>query len=58
MDWSDTVIKIAVGACLGFGIIALARLTRKKDGQGGGADVQAGAVRKNSSGSPDGGGAP
>jgi len=38
MDWYDTLVKIAVGACLGFGIIALARLTRKKDAQGGGSE--------------------
>ena len=35
MDWADILTKIGVGACLGFGIIALATLTRKKNDQGG-----------------------
>ncbi len=30
MDWKDALIKILVGACLGFGIIALAKLFRNK----------------------------
>jgi hypothetical protein len=30
MDWKDALIKILVGACLGFGIIALAKLFRSK----------------------------
>jgi hypothetical protein len=30
MDWYDVLIKIGVGACLGFGIIVLAKLGRKR----------------------------
>ena len=33
MEWADILTKIGVGACLGFGIIALAKLTRKKNVQ-------------------------
>ncbi len=52
MDWIGTLIKIGVGACLGFGIIALARLARKNDAQGGGSDGRDGSGRKPSSGTP------
>jgi hypothetical protein len=31
MEWSDLLIKIGVGACLGFGIIVLAKLLKKKN---------------------------
>lgn len=34
MDWTDLLVKIGVGACLGFGIIVLAKLGRKKNDQG------------------------
>ena len=34
MEWTDALIKIGVGACLGFGIIALAKLARKKNNGG------------------------
>jgi len=33
MEWSDLLIKIGVGACLGFGIIVLAKLGKKKNKQ-------------------------
>lgn len=33
MDWSDILVKIGVGACLGFGIITLAKLFVKKNMQ-------------------------
>jgi hypothetical protein len=33
MEWSDILVKIGVGACLGFGIIVLAKLSTKKHGQ-------------------------
>lgn len=33
MDWNDILVKIGVGACLGFGIIVLAKLGRKKNDQ-------------------------
>jgi len=31
MEWSDLFIKVGVGACLGFGIIVLAKLGKKKN---------------------------
>jgi len=31
MDWTDALVKIGVGACLGFGIITLAKLARRKN---------------------------
>jgi hypothetical protein len=31
MDWADIIVKIGVGACLGFGIIVLAKIGRKKN---------------------------
>lgn len=34
MDWTDLLVKIGVGACLGFGIIVLTKLGRKKNDQG------------------------
>ncbi len=34
MDWSDILVKIGVGACLGFGIIVLAKLVKKSNKQG------------------------
>ena len=34
MEWSDLLIKIGVGACLGFGIITLAKLVKKNNKQG------------------------
>jgi hypothetical protein len=34
MDWTGILVKIGVGACLGFGIIVLAKLGRKKNDQG------------------------
>ena len=33
MDWTDIAVKIGVGACLGFGIIVLSKLARKKNDQ-------------------------
>ena len=33
MDWTDILVKIGVGACLGFGIIVVAKLGRKKNDQ-------------------------
>ena len=33
MDWTDILVKIGVGACLGFGIIVVAKLVRKKNDQ-------------------------
>jgi hypothetical protein len=33
MEWTDILVKIGVGACLGFGIIVLAKLGRKKNDQ-------------------------
>lgn len=33
MDWTDILVKIGVGACLGFGIIVLAKFGRKKNDQ-------------------------
>ncbi len=32
MEWSDVLVKIAVGACLGFGIIMLAKMAQKNKG--------------------------
>ena len=32
-EWSDILVKIGVGACLGFGIIVLAKLGKKKNEQ-------------------------
>ena len=31
MDWGDTLTKVGVGACLGFGIITLIKLAFKKN---------------------------
>lgn len=31
MDWYDIAVKIGVGACLGFGVIAMARLAKNKN---------------------------
>jgi hypothetical protein len=31
MEWSDILIKVGVGSCLGFGIIVLAKLGKKKN---------------------------
>jgi hypothetical protein len=31
MEWSDILIKVGVGACLGFGIIVLVKLGKKKN---------------------------
>jgi len=31
MEWSDIFIKLGVGACLGFGIITLAKIVTKKN---------------------------
>jgi len=31
MEWSDILIKLGVGACLGFGIITLAKIVAKKN---------------------------
>jgi hypothetical protein len=33
MEWSDILVKIGVGACLGFGIIVLAKFGRKINDQ-------------------------
>ena len=33
MEWGDILTKVGVGACLGFGIIVLAKLATKKDNQ-------------------------
>lgn len=33
MEWSDIGVKIGVGACLGFGIIVLAKLGKHKSKQ-------------------------
>jgi hypothetical protein len=53
MDCTDTLVKIGVGACLGFGIIALARLARRNDGRGNGSDGRSGSGRKQADGSPE-----
>lgn len=53
MDWYDVLIKIAVGACLGFGIITLARLGRKKTAQDRGSAGQGGPERNGASGTSD-----
>jgi hypothetical protein len=33
MEWGDILTKVGVGACLGFGIIVLAKLATKKNKQ-------------------------
>ena len=33
MDWTDILVKIGVGACLGFGIIVVAKIVKKKNDQ-------------------------
>lgn len=33
MEWSDILVKIGVGACMGFGIIVLVKLGKKKNEQ-------------------------
>jgi len=50
MDWYDVLIKIGVGACLGFGIIVLAKLGRKRIEQGRGSSGQGGPERNGVSG--------
>ena len=46
MDWTDILVKIGVGACLGFGIIVLAKLGRKKNDQDPKAPHSAPAVKQ------------
>lgn len=53
MDWSDIVVKIGVGACLGFGIIALAKLGRKKNKQDQNTSKSGTAVKQDTTGRVD-----
>jgi len=55
MEWSDLLIKIGVGACLGFGIITLAKLVKKKNKQDHAPDNPAHGANQNSSDSVDSG---
>ena len=53
MDWADILVKIGVGACLGFGIIVLAKLGRKKIEQDQKAPHSTAAVKKDTTSSSD-----
>lgn len=53
MDWTDILVKIGVGACLGFGIIVLAKLGRKKNDQDQKATHSGPAVKKDTTSSAD-----
>jgi hypothetical protein len=53
MDWTDILVKIGVGACLGFGIIVLAKFGRKKNDQDPKAPHSGQAVKKNTTSSVD-----
>jgi len=49
MDWSDLLVKIAVGACLGFGIITIAKLVSKKNKKSQSSEHSDGAAKQDSS---------
>jgi hypothetical protein len=53
MDWTDILVKIGVGACLGFGIIVLAKLGRKKNDQAQKTSNSAPAVKRDTTSSAD-----
>jgi hypothetical protein len=53
MDWTDAAVKIGVGACLGFGIIVLAKLGRKKNDHDHKAARSSSAVQQDTTGRTD-----
>ena len=52
MEWKEIVVKIGVGACLGFGIIVLAKLAQKKNEPGNRSDNPERPARQDSSDRP------